>query len=151
MGMQVGKKGFRAEMNVTPMIDVLLVLLIIFMVMTPMMMKQHRLEIPKRSEVDLPPDVSQEQMVLTFTKDNQIFLNTSKVDRADLGKELSTRFETRRDKTIFLNIDPEANYGEALKIIDVTKNAGLEKLAVITQKEGEKFSIPGAAPAGPTP
>ena len=55
MGMQVGNKGVTSDMNVTPLIDVLLVLLIIFMVITPLMMMQHRLDVPKKAEVDLPP------------------------------------------------------------------------------------------------
>jgi len=143
MSMTVGKKGVRADLNVTPMIDILLVLLIIFMVMTPLMMMQHRVDVPKRAEVDLPPDVSGEQVVLTFTKDNQVFLNQAKVDRLELGKVLTERFKDRREKTIFLNIDPDANYGESLRVIDVVRNSGLEKLAVVTQKEGEKFQIPG--------
>src|SRR5438552_19129666 len=113
MAMAVGKKGVSADLNVTPMIDILLVLLIIFMVMTPMVMKQHRVDVPKRSEVDLPPEVTQDQVVLTFTKDGNVFLNQTKVERTELEKQLSDRFSQRRDKTIFLNIDPEANYGEA--------------------------------------
>lgn len=145
MSMSVGKKGVQVDMNVTPMIDILLVLLIIFMVMTPMMMMQHRVDVPKRSEVDLPPDVTSDQIVLTFTKDGDVFLNQTHVDRAELGKELTDRFKNRRDKTLFLNFDPLANYGEVVKLIDLTRNSGAEKLAVVTQKAGEKFQVPGAA------
>jgi biopolymer transport protein ExbD len=138
-------------MNVTPLIDVLLVLLIIFMVVTPLMMMQHRLDVPKKAEVDLPPDVTQDQVVLTYTKDQEIFINRTRVDRSMLAKKLQDIFENRREKTIFINIDPQANYGEAVKIVDTTRNAGLEKLAVITLKEGEEFQVPGAAqPSSPT-
>jgi biopolymer transport protein TolR len=148
MAMAVGKRGVHASMNVTPMIDILLVLLIIFMVLTPIMMKQHEVEVPKRSEVDIPPEATQEQVVLTFTRDGNLFLNQQKVERSDLSKELTTRFENRRDKTIFLNFDPDSNYGEATRIIDLTKNAGLEKLAIVTQKEGEKFQVPTQGTSG---
>jgi biopolymer transport protein ExbD len=141
--MTVGKKGVTASLNVTPMIDILLVLLIIFMVLTPLMMMQHRVDVPKRSEVDLPPEVSSDQTVLTYTKDGQVFLNTLKIDKAELGKKLTERFKDRREKTIFLNIDPDANYGESVRVIDTVRNAGLEKLAIVTQKEGEKFLLPG--------
>ena len=151
MGMQAGSKGVKSDMNVTPLIDVLLVLLIIFMVVTPLMMMQHRLDVPKKAEVDLPPDVTQDQVVLTYTKDQEIFVNRTRVDRSMLSKKLQDIFENRREKTIFINIDPEANYGEAIKIVDTTRNAGLEKLAVITLKEGEEFQVPGAAqPSSPT-
>jgi biopolymer transport protein TolR len=151
MGMQLGNKGVNAEMNVTPLIDVLLVLLIIFMVVTPLMMMQHRLEVPKKSEVDLPPDVTQDQVVLTYTKDDEVYLNHKKIERGMLAKKLDDIYKNRREKTIFLNIDPKANYGMATKIIDVTRNAGVDKMAVITLKKGEKFQIPGAAePASPT-
>ncbi|RLB55425.1 MAG: biopolymer transporter ExbD [Deltaproteobacteria bacterium] len=144
MGMQVGGKSVSSEMNVTPLIDILLVLLIIFMVVTPMMLMQHRLEVPKKAEVDLPPDVTQDQVVLTFTKEGDVYLNQNKVKRQDLFKRLVEIFKNRREKTIFLNIDPDANYGEAVKVIDTTHKAGLEKLAVITLKKGEKFQIPSA-------
>ena len=145
MAMQLGTKGVTSEMNVTPLIDVLLVLLIIFMVITPLMMMQHRLDVPKKAEVDLPPDVTQDQVVLTFTKDRQIYLNHTKVERPMLAKKLDDIYKNRREKTIFINIDPEANYGDAIEVIDTTRNAGLQKLAVITLKKGEKFQIPGAA------
>jgi len=147
MGMQLGGKGVSADMNVTPLIDILLVLLIIFMVVTPLMIMQHRLEVPKKAEVDLPPDVTQEQVVLTYTKNDEVYLNQNKISRAELKNKLIDIFKNRREKTIFLNIDPEANYGESLKIIDVTRQAGLEKLAVMTLKEGETFQIPSAAGA----
>jgi biopolymer transport protein ExbD len=149
MSMTVGKKGVQADMNVTPMIDVLLVLLIIFMVLTPLMMMQHRVDVPKRAEVDLPPDVTSEQVVLTFTRDSSLYLNQMKIDRSDLAKLLVERFKDRREKTIFLNFDPDANYGETLRIIDIVHNNGLEKLAIVTQKEGEKFQIPGQSPTAP--
>jgi len=125
------------------------VLLIIFMVLTPLMMMQHRVDVPKRAEVDLPPDVSSEQTVLTFTRDGHLYLNQAKIDKSDLFKTLNDRFKDRREKTVFLNIDPDANYGESLKVIDTVRNAGLEKLAIVTAKEGEKFQIPGQAPAAP--
>ncbi|RME27694.1 MAG: biopolymer transporter ExbD, partial [Deltaproteobacteria bacterium] len=148
MAMQLGGKGVSADMNVTPLIDILLVLLIIFMVITPMMLMQHRLEVPKKAEVDLPQDVTQEQVVLTYTKAGEVFLNQTKVDRPELMKKLNDIFKNRREKTIFLNIDPEANYGEAVKVINEVHRAGVEKLAVITIKKGEKFQIPEAAKAG---
>jgi len=149
MSMAVGKKGVRADLNVTPMIDILLVLLIIFMVMTPLMMMQHRVDVPKRSEVDMPQEVNQDQVVLTYTKDGFLFLNQTRVERAELFKQLSDRFKDKREKTIFLNFDPESNYGEVVRIIDTTRNAGLEKLAIVTQKPGEKFQVPGQAAVTP--
>jgi biopolymer transport protein TolR len=151
MSMQVGAKGVNSEMNVTPLIDVLLVLLIIFMVVTPLMMMQHRLEVPKKAEVDLPPDVTQDQVVLTFTRDKHVYLNTKEVELAQLRKSLDDIFRNRREKTIFLNIDPDANYGDSVKVVDTVRNSGLEKMAVITLKEGEKFQIPGAKSDQPEP
>ncbi len=152
MGMQISGKGVSAEMNVTPLIDILLVLLIIFMVITPVMLMQHRVDVPKKAEIDLPPDVTQEQIVLTLTKDQEVYLNQNKIDLTGLSKRLIELFKNRRDKTIFLNIDPEANYGKAVKVIDTVRNAGLNKLAVITLKKGEKFQIPSApSAASPNP
>jgi biopolymer transport protein TolR len=144
MAMQTGKGGVRSELNVTPLIDILLVLLIIFMVVTPLMMMQHSVEVPKKAEVDMPPDITSDQVVLTYTKDEDVYLNQNKVELPKLSLRLDDTFKNRRDKTIFLNIDPEANYGKALAVIDTIRNAGLERLAVITLKKGETFQIPTA-------
>lgn len=143
MSMVVGKKGVRSDLNVTPMIDILLVLLIIFMVVTPLMMMQHRLDIPKRADVDMPQDVTQDQMVMTFTRDGVIFLNQTRIAKEALAKELTAHFKGRRDKMLFLNIDPNANYGDSMGIIDIARNSGIDKLAVVTQKPGETFQVPG--------
>ncbi len=103
--MQVGGKGkVSSELNVTPLIDILLVLLIIFMVITPVLLMQHRIDVPKKAEIDLPPDVTQDQVVLTFTKDDSVYLNQNKIDRKELKTKLIDIFKNRRDKTIFLNI-----------------------------------------------
>ena len=143
MAMQFGKHGVQADMNVTPLIDILLVLLIIFMVITPLMLLQHRVDIPKKAEVDLPPEITTDQVVLTYTKDNAVFLNQNRVLRPMLTAQIKEIYQNRLDKTIFLNIDPDANYGEAVKLIDSVRASGVEKLAVITLKEGEKFQVPG--------
>jgi biopolymer transport protein ExbD len=144
MGMQIGKRGVQSEMNVTPLIDILLVLLIIFMVVVPLKLLQHRVDVPKKAEVDLPPEVTSDQVVLTFTKDSEVYLNQNKVDLPLLSRKLIDIFKNRREKTIFLNIDPQANYGKSIKVIDTVRNSGLTKLAVITLKKGEKFQIPTA-------
>jgi biopolymer transport protein TolR len=143
MAMKLGGKGVKSDLNVTPMIDILLVLLIIFMVITPLMMMQQRVEVPTKSEVDLPPDVNQDQVVLTFTKSGDLFINRTPVSKFDLEKRLTEIFKSRREKTIFLNFDPDANYGESLQIIAKVRNSGLDKLAVITLKPGEQFRVPG--------
>ncbi len=143
MAMKLGGKGVKSDLNVTPMIDILLVLLIIFMVITPLMMMQQRVEVPTKSEVDLPPDVNQDQVVLTFTKSREIFINRTPVGKFDLVQRLTEIFKNRREKTIFLNIDPDANYGDSMEIIAKVHNSGLDKLAVITLKPGEQFRVPG--------
>jgi len=144
MAMQMGKGGVRSELNVTPLIDILLVLLIIFMVVTPLMMMQHSVEVPKKAEIDMPLDITSDQVVFTYTKDEDAYLNQNKVELSKLSQRLDDIYKNRRDKTIFLNIDPEANYGKALAAIDTIRNSGLERLAVITLKKGEKFQIPSA-------
>jgi biopolymer transport protein TolR len=148
MAMKLGGKGVKSDLNVTPMIDILLVLLIIFMVITPLMMMQQRVEVPTRSEVDVPPDVNTDQVVLTFTKSRELFINRTPVAKQDLERRLGEIFKNRREKTIFLNIDPDANYGDSLEIIAKVHLSGLEKLAVITMKPGEAFRTPGSDAAG---
>ncbi len=140
-----GKKGVRAELNLTPMIDILLVLLLVFMVLQPLTMMQHRVEVPKRAEVEAPEEVSRDQVVLTFTRDGLVFLNQTRIERRErreLARLVAEALKLRQEKVVFLNIDPEANYGEAMLVVDSVKNAGIDKVAVITPKEGDRFVVP---------
>ena len=132
------KADFNAEPNVVPLCDVLLVLLIIFMVVTPLVQKGVDLKLPPASNTIEMPD--NPEVVLYIKKDGSLFVNEQKVDdRNPLQILLEDALMQASDKKLYLKADQDLPFGDIVKIIQTMKNAGVEDLGIITDKKTEEI------------
>ena len=131
MGMSTGGGGrAMSEINVTPMVDVMLVLLIIFMVTAPFMQMGIEVDLPKAQAQSLDPD--ENNMILSVSAERKIFLGDTEIPREVLKEKLLSNTRLQADKEIFLQADRSLPYGFVIDIMAILKNAGVENLGMVT-------------------
>jgi biopolymer transport protein TolR len=123
-------RRFLAEINVTPFVDVMLVLLVIFMVTAPMMQEGIDVNLPQAQGKSLPS--KEKRITISITKSNEIFLNERKVEFSLLEDTLKKIYQNRSDREIFLRADQTVPYGFVVKTMGAIKSAGIEQLGMIT-------------------
>jgi len=135
-----------ASPNVIPMADIMLVLLIIFMVVTPMLQKTHQVDLaPTDNPHEMKDADKDDAIVVAITRDGKIYLGSTQTPKEDLTGLIKDRISTRIDKTVYVKIDARAKYGDVVAVVDEIRSAGVDQLGLLTQKT-QKASTP-APPA----
>jgi biopolymer transport protein TolR len=130
-----GKRGPQGEINVTPLIDIVLVLLIIFMVMTPVMLKEIVAKVPQKQTENLPQPPGENPIVVELDAHDGLALNGEAVAPEALAARVGERLLHDRQKVVFFKVDDDANYGRAVRIMDICKGAGARTLAIVTKDD----------------
>ena len=148
MAIKVSGSGTVSDINVTPMVDIMLVLLIIFMVIIPMVQKGTSVDMAKAQNPREMADAEKEDAVLiAITRDGKTFLSNTAITQDEITVKVKDMISSRLDKTVYIRSDSRAKYGDVVKTVDNVRAAGVESLGFLTEKL-EKKGAP-AAPATP--
>ncbi len=124
--------GLMSDINVTPLVDVMLVLLIIFMVTAPMIIHGVDVSLPQASTTALSAD-TEDRLIISVKTGQEVFINDMPVTFSFLGEKLTKIMENRRDQRVFLKADKDIPYGFVVQVMAAVKNAGVEQLGMLTQ------------------
>ena len=135
MAMDLGAKGsLKADINVTPLVDVMLVLLIIMMLITPMLQQGVAMRLPQASNtVDKP--TTQDNTTVAVGKDGSMYVNAKQVSEADMASKVTEALESKKEKVVFIKADEEALYSSVMAAMDQLHQAGVEDIALITERK----------------
>jgi biopolymer transport protein ExbD/biopolymer transport protein TolR len=141
--------SYNSDINVTPMVDVMLVLLIIFMVITPMLQKGVNVDLAKTKNPIAMEDADKEDAILVAVeRDGQIYFDTEKINSpAELTTKVQDKLSNRQDKKIYIKADGRARYGTVVEVVDDVRAAGVDQVGLLT----EQITKPGQGNAPPPP
>jgi|SRR6185437_16089143 len=128
-------KRVTSDINVTPMVDVMLVLLIIFMVITPMLQHGHPVEMAKATNPEQMPDADREDAILIgISRDNRVYLGNDQVNADQLADKVRDRLANKTDKRVYVRSDARAKYGTVVEVVDNVRSAGVDQLGLLTEQ-----------------
>jgi biopolymer transport protein ExbD/biopolymer transport protein TolR len=137
-----------SDINVTPMVDVMLVLLIIFMVVTPMLQHGVTVDMARVNNPEQMPDADKEDaLLIAVMRDGKVFFGTDPISVDDLTQKIRDRLANRTDKRVFIKADARAKFGSVVQVVDNVRSAGVDQLGLLTD---QKKSGALAPPTGPT-
>ena len=141
-----------SDINVTPMVDVMLVLLIIFMVITPMLQKGVSVDMAKVNSPNPMPDADKEDALLVAVqRAGTVFFGTDKIAAADLTQKVKDRLASRTDKRVFLKADARAKFGSVVEVVDDVRAAGVDQLGLLTDQKKATLTPPSGSNPPPSP
>jgi biopolymer transport protein TolR len=146
MAIAVRNEGSKvnSNINVTPMVDVMLVLLIIFMVITPMVQNKVNVDLAKSVDATPMPDADKEDsVVVAVTRDGKVYLGANQIAVADLGPKVNDLLQNKTTKQIFLRADARSKYGTVMETIDNVRTAGVDQLGVLTEQPNVNAGVAG--------
>jgi biopolymer transport protein ExbD len=133
--------------NVIPMADIMLVLLIIFMVVTPMLTKGLSVELAKvTSPSDMPDADKDDAVIVGISASGDVYLGSTKTDITQIADQVRDRISNKLDKTVFVKSDGRAKYGDVVKIVDEVRSAGVDNVGLLTDKSDAKAGRPAPPP-----
>lgn len=136
-----------AAPNVIPMADIMLVLLIIFMVVTPMLQKTHQVDLaPVNNPRDMKEADRDDAIVVAVTRDGSLYMGNTKVKKEDITGQIKDQIANKLDKTVYVKSDARAKYGDVVAVVDEIRSAGVDQLGLLTEKTQS-----GGAKANPQP
>ena len=132
-----GRQDMKSDINVTPLVDVCLVLLIIFMVVTPMLQKGKPVMLPQTERPDKKPE-SNKELLISIQSDKTIFVDTKWYPDKEFAAKMKELGERSSDKDVLIKADQRLNYGDVKNVMRMVKDGGFERVGLITEKKGDK-------------
>ncbi len=141
--------GPMADINVTPMVDVMLVMLIIFMVITPMLSKGISVDMVRTNNpIAMQAADKDDAVLVAVTRDGKVFLKTTQMTADTLPQKVKDMLTNKLDKTVYLRADARARYEKVVEVVDNLRAAGVDQLGLLTEENKKKTESSSAAPAG---
>ena len=125
--------GVRSEINITPLVDVVLVLLIIFMVMTPTLLKELNVTVPEKADVQMATPTTTDQIVVSINKEGKVAINHEPINLSQVAPRIHDLMMARSDKLVFFDVDDEATYQDVVHVMDSCRGAGAKTLGIMTK------------------